>query len=47
MALGKCEVCLKLLKDCKCRSSPADFIESQPDSVIKDVIKTIKQWGKK
>lgn len=47
MALTHCECCEKLLKDCKCRSNPADFIEAQPDTVIKSVIKTIKQWGKK
>lgn len=47
MALDRCEVCEKLLKDCKCKSTSADFIEAQPDSVIKSVIKTIKQWGKK
>lgn len=47
MSLTHCEVCLKLLKDCKCISTPADFIEAQPDSVIKDVIKVIKQWSKK
>lgn len=47
MALTHCEVCEKLLKDCKCKSNPADFIEAQPDTVIKSVIKIIKQWGKK
>ena len=47
MALDKCEVCLKILKDCKCRSTPADFIESQPQEVIDKTIKTIKEWKKK
>lgn len=47
MALTHCECCSKLLKDCKCKTSPADFIEAQPDDVIKSIIKTIKKWGKK
>lgn len=47
MVLTHCEVCSQLLKDCKCKSTSADFIEAQPDTVIKSVIKTIKQWGKK
>lgn len=46
MPLTHCEICNELLKDCKCKSSAADFIESQPKKVIKSVIKTIKKWGK-
>lgn len=47
MALTHCEVCEKLLKDCKCKSSPTDFIEAQPDNVIKKIIKRIEKWDKK
>lgn len=47
MPLTHCEVCEKLLKDCKCNSTPADFIESQPGTVIESIIKIILQWGKK
>lgn len=47
MALTHCEVCGKLLKDCTCKTSPADFIEAQPDEVITNVIKIIKKWSKK
>lgn len=47
MALTNCEVCNQLLKDCKCKTNPADYIEAQPDNVINNVIKIIKKWGKK
>jgi len=47
MALTHCECCNKLLKDCTCKTSPADYIEAQPDDVIIKIIKTIQRWGKK
>ena len=47
MALTHCECCNQLLKDCKCKSTSADFIEAQPDDVITTVIKIIQKWGKK
>ncbi len=47
MALTHCEVCQKRLKDCKCKSTSADFIEAQPDGIIANVIKIIQKWGKK
>lgn len=47
MALTHCEVCEQLLSKCKCKSTPADFIEAQPDDIIANVIKIIKKWGKK
>ena len=42
-----CEVCGKTEKNCKCKTSNADYIESIPDDKFNSIISQIKNWGKK